>query len=243
MLFTLGTLFGGMFLDQGQTLRRRTTLRRSLIDLLRTSIEEGTFGPLRLVDRLDGTYLTGCGLMHYVRSPEEAENIARELMEELRSLLGGLDPEMLLEMAGGEKPESVEDLRTPDIDEGFTDIEERFEDLIVPDSAEDVAWREWPDTNEPACQTCETVEASAPAAFNVSPTDEPARAKEPPAASLTVEPPDLKVVNVATEPPIAEPFPIALQQLQLTRRSQQLQQIDKTLDEIMSRMLARCPAA
>ncbi len=228
ILFTLASLFGGMVLDQGKTSRRRPTLRQSLIDTLLTSLTEGSFGPLRLVEREEGMYLTGCGVMHPVRSREEAEKVAGELVNELRGGLGGLDPQMLIEPIGLDDPKATEDLRTPEVDD-------EFEDLMVCDPAEAVAWQEWPDTGG---QICETIEAAA----SPTPVDEPAPPTEAPPSLPAARAPTLSIVDVQEEKPLTEPCPITLEPLALPHPSQHFRRIDKTLDEIMSRMVSRCAA-
>jgi hypothetical protein len=254
VLFTMGILFGGLALDMGGPQPRDRTLRRSLIDLLLNSIKEGSFGPLRLVQRVDGLYLTGCGFMHPVDSPEHAEAVIAQLIEDLKPVLQGLGADALLRL------EPVDDIDVADgsCPQGTAGTVDGYD---AADDSDDVTWHDCTETIEPTCDLCPaptaaTVvareHAAAPAAQEpiaeteqssvALVTDTPAiapAAEAPPIGPMARAPIIAPAVEAPAKTPTSSPCLITLKPLKQSGRQSALAHIDRTLDEIVSRMHSR----
>jgi hypothetical protein len=213
-----------MTLDLAAPPRRTRTQRQQIIDMLSKSIAEGSFGPLRLIEQDDDLYVTGCGLMRRVESIEEAHDVVEELTRELREILCGLDIDLSLQICRSEINDSAKAPRADENDAGFSEF-------LDPIMTEDVQWREWsepdetpapPTENDPAGETLEPALARQTAVVEAAP---PPTEPEPPAEAIPGP--------VAEEPlPVMRP-PVVVR----------IDQVDATLDDIVSSMLACCPAA
>lgn len=251
VLFTMGILFGGLALDMGGPQPQDRTLRQSLIDLLLNSIKEGSFGPLRLVRRDDGLYLTGCGLMHPVDSPEHAEAVVAQLIEGLKPMLQGLGADAVLRL------EPVDDINVTDesCPQGMAGTIDGYD---AADDSGDVTWHDCTETIEPTCDLCPastaatvagSEHAAAPAAHErlaeteqssvALVTDAPAiapAAEAPPIGPVAGAPIIAPAVEAPAKAPPASPCLITLKPLKQPGRQSAFEHIDRTLDEIVSRM-------
>lgn len=221
VLFTMGTLLGGLALDLGAGARRLRTARRQVIQILSDSIRAGTFGPLRLAEYHDGLYLVGCGLKQPVDSAEQAELLVVRALDELRRMLEGLDLSAL--MNDSSPPADKEDCDQPPTDVA----DEMFRDMVKPPVAEETQWRDL--TGEP--QTPRPEPAAVAAAVTQTVETPPAQATTAPPAPATKEPIRGAVTRGTRRTRMKRPV-----------RRIRMTQVDETLRDIIHHMKS-CGAA